>query len=72
MTPNPQNTNSHQKYSEPIPKEQDSIGKLIVDAACTVDMNPAPGLLKKVYDIRFIMKISMFWVIKMVLIRKAN
>ena len=56
----PQNTNSHQKYSEQIPKEQDSIGKQIVDAACTVDKNPGPGLLEKVYDIRFFMKIIMF------------
>ena len=33
MTPNPQNTNSHQKYSELIPEESDAIGKQIVDAA---------------------------------------
>ena len=36
MTPNLQNTNSHQKYLEPIPKELNAIGKQIVDAACTV------------------------------------
>ena len=51
MTPKPQNTNFHQKYSEPIPEELDAIGKQIVDAAYTVHKNPGPGLLEKVYEI---------------------
>ncbi|MBL7903772.1 MAG: hypothetical protein JNL22_02000 [Bacteroidales bacterium] len=51
MTPNPQNTNSHQKYLEPIPKELDAIGKQIVDAANIVHKNPGPGLLNKVSEI---------------------
>jgi len=33
MTPSPQNTNYHQRRLDPIPKELDAIGKLIVDAA---------------------------------------
>jgi hypothetical protein len=37
-----QNTNSHQKYLEPIPEELDAIGKQIVDAAFTVHKNLGP------------------------------
>ncbi|MBL7905333.1 MAG: hypothetical protein JNL22_09965 [Bacteroidales bacterium] len=44
MTPNLQNTNSHQKFLEPIPEELDVIGKQIVDAAYIVHKNPGPGL----------------------------
>ena len=58
MTPNPQNTNSHQKYLEPIPKELDAIGKQIVDAAYTVHKKLGPGLLEKVYEICFCHELS--------------
>ena len=45
MTPKPQNTNFHQKNSEPIPVELYAIGKQIVDAAYAVHNNPycCPG-----------------------------
>lgn len=53
MTPNQQNFNLYYKNREPIPKELDAIGKLIVDAAYTVHRNLGPGLLEKVYEICF-------------------
>jgi len=53
MIPNQQNSNLHYKNREPIPKELDAIGKLIVDAAYTVHRNLGPGLLEKVYEICF-------------------
>lgn len=58
MTPNPQGTKYHQRYLEPIPKELDSIGKLIVDAAYTVHKNLGPGLLEKVYEVCFCYELS--------------
>ena len=53
MIPNQQNPNTYYKNREPIPKELDAIGKLIVDAAYTVHRNLGPGLLEKVYEICF-------------------
>jgi GxxExxY protein len=58
MTPSPQNTNYHQRRLDPIPKELDAIGKLIVDAAYTVHKNLGPGLLEKVYEICFCHELS--------------
>jgi GxxExxY protein len=58
MTPSPQNTNFHQRHLDPIPKELDAIGKLIVDAAYTVHKNLGPGLLEKVYEICFCHELS--------------
>ena len=53
MTPKHQDSNLYYKHREPIPKELDAIGKLIVDAAYTVHRNLGPGLLEKVYEICF-------------------
>jgi GxxExxY protein len=53
MQPNNADTNFNPKYPNPIPKELDVIGKLIVDAAYTVHRNLGPGLLEKVYEICF-------------------
>jgi len=41
------------KKFEPISRELERIGKLIVDAAYTVHKNLGPGLLEKVYEICF-------------------
>jgi GxxExxY protein len=53
LPPKPQDTNFHQNQFDPIPKELDVIGKLIVDAAYSVHKNLGPGLLEKVYEICF-------------------
>jgi len=53
MLPNKQNSNFTPLLPDPIPKELDEIGKLIVDAAFTVHKNLGPGLLEKVYEICF-------------------
>ena len=53
MTLLQQNSNFNHGYKEPIPKELDEIGKMIVDAAYTVHRNLGPGLLEKVYEICF-------------------
>jgi len=53
MLPNKQYSSFNDKYPDPIPKELDEIGKLIVDAAFTVHKNLGPGLLEKVYEICF-------------------
>ena len=53
MQPNISDSNFNPKYPDPIPKELDVIGKLIVDAAYTVHRNLGPGLLEKVYEICF-------------------
>jgi GxxExxY protein len=45
--------NFKKKHFEPIPKELDEIGKMIVDCAYTVHRNLGPGLLEKVYEICF-------------------
>jgi GxxExxY protein len=49
----PQNTELYQRNLDPIPKELNAIGKLIVDAAYNVHKNLGPGLLEKVYEICF-------------------
>ena len=48
-----QGLNVQHKHFDPIPKELDAIGKLIVDSAYTVHRNLGPGLLEKVYEICF-------------------
>jgi len=53
MATNQQDSNIYRKQREPISKELDAIGKLIVDAAYTVHRNLGPGLLEKVYEICF-------------------
>ena len=53
MQTNNTDSNFNPKYQDPIPKELDVIGKLIVDAAYTVHRNLGPGLLEKVYEICF-------------------
>ena len=53
MQPNKQDSNFQEKNTNPIPKELDEIGKLIVDSAYTVHKNLGPGLLEKVYEICF-------------------
>lgn len=53
MLPNHQESNFTPKHPDPIPKELDVIGRLIVDAAYTVHKNLGPGLLEKVYEICF-------------------
>lgn len=53
MIPNQQDHNTYSRHKEPIPKELDAIGKLIVDSAYTVHKNLRPGLLEKVYEICF-------------------
>jgi GxxExxY protein len=53
MSPNHQDTKTHQRDLHPIPGELDAIGKLIVDAAYNVHKNLGPGLLEKVYEICF-------------------
>jgi GxxExxY protein len=53
MPQNNSDSNFNPKYPDPIPKELDVIGKLIVDAAYTVHRNLGPGLLEKVYEICF-------------------
>jgi len=53
MTTNQQESNLNYRHLDPIPKELDAIGKLIVDAAYTVHKNLGPGLLEKVYEICF-------------------
>lgn len=53
MTTPIQDPHIYRKYHEPIPKELEAIGKLIVDAAYTVHKNLGPGLLEKVYEICF-------------------
>jgi len=53
MTTNQQESNLDCRHLDPIPKEPDAIGKLIVDAAYTVHKNLGPGLLEKVYEICF-------------------
>jgi len=46
-------SNIQHRHFDPIPKELDAIGKLIVDSAYTVHRNLGPGLLEKVYEICF-------------------
>ena len=41
------------KTYQPIPKELDEIGRLIVDSAYTVHKTLGPGLLEKVYEVCF-------------------
>jgi|GEM_PF-2269367 len=53
MISDQQESNFNYKHLEPIPKELDAIGKLIVDSAYTVHENLGPGLLEKVYEICF-------------------
>jgi len=53
MISDQQESNFNYKHLEPIPKELDAIGKLIVDSAYTVHKNLGPGLLEKVYEICF-------------------
>jgi len=53
MTPDQKESNFNHKQLDPIPKELDSKGKLIVDSAYTVHKNLGPGLLEKVYEICF-------------------
>lgn len=53
MISNQHDHNTYNRYKEPIPKELDAIGKLIVDSAYTVHKNLGPGLLEKVYEICF-------------------
>lgn len=53
MVQNHQASNFQHKQLNPIPKELDAIGKLIVDSAYTVHKNLGPGLLEKVYEICF-------------------
>lgn len=53
-----QGINTYPKQKEPIPKELDAIGKLIVDAAYTVHRKLGPGLLEKVYEICFCHELS--------------
>ena len=53
MIPNQQDSSVHYKHLDPIPKELDVIGKLIVDAAYNLYKNLGPGLLEKVYEICF-------------------
>lgn len=58
MATNHQGTNTYPKQREPISKELDAIGKLIVDAAYTVHRKLGPGLLEKVYEICFCHELS--------------
>jgi len=53
MPPNHQNTKLYQNRFKPLPLELDIIVKKIVDSAYTVHKNLGPGLLEKVYEIRF-------------------
>lgn len=53
MLPTNEDFKLHPHHPDPIPKELDVIGKLIVDAAYTVHKNLGPGLLEKVYEICF-------------------
>lgn len=53
-----QGINMYPKQREPISKELDAIGKLIVDAAYTVHRKLGPGLLEKVYEICFCHELS--------------
>jgi hypothetical protein len=44
-----ENTKSHKKQYDPIPKELEEIGKKIVHATYCVHKELGPGLLEKVY-----------------------
>lgn len=52
------NQNLKHKNFNPIPKELDEIGRLIVDSAYSVHRNLGPGLLEKVYEICFCHELS--------------
>ena len=58
MPQNHQNTKTHKKKFEILPKELEIIGKKIVDAAYTVHKTLGPGLLEKVYEICFCHELS--------------
>ena len=53
MPQNNEDTKSHKKIFNPLPKETEIIGKKIVDAAYSVHKTLGPGLLEKVYEICF-------------------
>jgi GxxExxY protein len=53
MPQNHENTKSIKKSFEPIPKELEVVGKLIVDSAFAVHKTLGPGLLERVYEICF-------------------
>lgn len=61
MPQNHQNTKTHKKKFEPLPKELEIIGKKIVDAAYTVHKTLGPGLLEKVYEICFCHELTKRW-----------
>lgn len=50
---------NHKVNFDPIPEDQEEIGRLIVDSAYAVHSNLGPGLLEKVYEVCFCHELSL-------------